>query len=178
MPRDVKILILCDLCYRDGKEEDGQEYTITVNNAGPKVVIVCAKHGGIIQQLAELMALGFSVNQETTPAAARKAPYTGTRGTNTPGPYKCMYAGCPYPGGPTAGALKQHHRSVHNALQPDVYGNVCPLCNKKVEDLGAHANKGPHKLAGGAVEAFREAEQQGDPFGIVAQRRNALREAS
>lgn len=100
------------------------------------------------------------------PAAASKE--------RTPGKYivpeggaGCLY--CPFIS-KTEGALAQHLRNIHGFSGiKDSYGIVCPLCKEDMHVPALHA-KNRHGIQG-FVALYTQAEEQGDPHGVVAEAR-------
>lgn len=74
-----------------------------------------------------------------------------------------------------AGAHDAHIRSAHKMSTGDLFGTRCPLCGETFQTasvLGSHASR-IHELRGSA-HVFAQAERAGDPFGIVAERRQLV----
>lgn len=188
MAKDVRVIVdvSCDRCGGP----DAETYT-EENSKGKRVEIdldkPCrAEHEKLRQEYAEAMAKAALILAPITALADEKGVKPGTStapGKVKPKPPSAQHAErvcllCPETRN-TDATIRSHFQEAHGLSGSfvEAYGTDCPLDGKPFDSLGHHARqahsdlKMPHYS-----HAFRIAEKDGDPHGVVAKQIAALKE--
>jgi len=201
--KQVRIRVTCDACAA-WHETDNDEGVQTVPAAGTQTLDLCPSHRTDLAPFLSLIAeWGASTqraskrahqNGVTLPSSAPVAPAEPGSAPNRRGgkrarqrranasaqPAPTGELTCPLCQHPSASgdALGHHLRLMHSTTTMAVYGDTCPLCGHQgtARGLGSHGGHA-HSISGTAA-LFAAAQQQGDPYGVIASRVAAMAAAA
>ena len=190
MAVEIVTMTWCDPCLVEhDARTTARTFEIVLDGGKPRTIELCEAHElEILKPLRDLLAR-FGRRIQAPPRAPRvsapavgepaarsgragRAPASGER------PLVCIACDATYAArGGYAAHLTSAHGAPKTATISAAYGGRCPLCGYTGEPAGLGAHTGSiHRL--GVAQAFTEAREAGDPFGIVAERAEILRAAA
>jgi len=174
-----EIVTWCDLCETEHPRR-GNSVGITIDTLQPVSLDLCHEHNDVLlgQVYDAIAKYGRRVDKPERPAAQGQIPHRD-RPRNTGSerrPFKCLLCEVTYA---TGQSVARHYRQQHGLTGVDssesIYGLTCPICSRSFAEsktLGHHASQ--HEGAKGTGDLFTKAEEIGDPYGIVMERRSKL----
>jgi hypothetical protein len=199
--RQVRIRVTCDACAA-WKSRDTDDGVQTVPVVAGHTLDLCADHReglrAVLALIAEWGAAPETAGRKraTAPVVATGAPQAPATNGNAPTkrggkrarqrranaaaavpasdlPLALVCPLCQMPSA-SGDSLGHHLRAMHSTTTMAVYGDTCPVCGTQgtARGLGSHGGHA-HGISGTAA-LFAVAQQQGDPFGVIASRVQAL----
>lgn len=171
-----EIVVWCDVHMEQSsgaQRVPGDEFTITINGAKPRTIALCADHQeNILNALVEALQ---EHGMTGPPAQALPKRVRAASRPSGPAPDACLLCGEPVK--QSKGAMGGHLRRAHDMTIRMVYGSICPLCGPdegEFVNLGTHVGRFHPEVTLGVADAFVVAALNGDPHGVVAERRRVV----
>jgi hypothetical protein len=172
-----KIVELCDLHYAEEVEVPGKSVTFAIGAGKTHEVQLCDEHEKeLIQPLRDLIKSHGKATSEARPKASRATSADGRKGTPPKGARNQPCPLCDLDYASDSGLIR--HVSTEHGMEgtslSDIFGNVCPLCNKASGLMGQHVKRTHGDKALTTAMAFKVARDAGDEYGVVKARVDAL----
>jgi hypothetical protein len=181
-----EVIILCDHCKSNGLRNSAKPHTLTIDQHKTRVLDLCddCMQTLVGPVLSLLISDGIDLDK-VSPSPAVRAPQTRTTRVSAPTQHKakdddpvrvekldrlgfpvtCLY--CPKTLPSPARTLEHmvRYHNFDNAL--DVWGTLCPLCDKESPRLPMHVTTS-HGID--MTEAIRRGAQRPEPENTIAKR--------
>lgn len=167
------IISLCD-SHLNGEDSEevraSTQHTISIDGRGYTIDLCAECDARLIGGLAWVESIGASVKR----GGAERAPYRSAQALPAAVEEDEPVRPCPVCTRMIfgkSGKFATHMQGAHDIIPSDYFGLVCPVCawqSSNAAGMGVHGQS--HGVAS-VADAFALAAREGDPHGIVAERR-------
>lgn len=193
--QEVVVNTWCDRHAIAGERVVGQAFALSLPGHPARELDLCQPcRSDLVDELLELVVARSRPAEAPAPKVVGKGAKAGKAAANTaarmiavevPGqlelgaesPVEEVHT-CPVCGvtSRSYAGVEQHMRNHHGTSLAKVFGSDCPVCGRSCATVGGHGARAHG--TGNLLELIAQAEQLGDPFGVVAQARVAFEAAA